>query len=321
MQPKLLDRMRALLRTKHYSIRTEEAYVGWARRYILFHNKRHPSSMGAAEINIFLSHLAVDLNVASSTQTQALSALLFLYREVLEEQVPWITDLVKAKKPRRLPVVLPKAEVAAILHELRGVPLRVVSLLYGGGLRLLEALRLRVKDIDMISNTITVRQGKGARDRRTMLPHPCKLALEQQAAEARRLHKADLADGFGRVWLPDALAVKYPHANQEFAWQYVFPARSRSIDPRTGLTHRHHLDETTIQRAVRAAVRAAKIDKAAGCHTFRHCFATHLLQDGYDIRTVQQLLGHADLKTTMIYTHVLNEIGGRGVRSPLETLE
>lgn len=207
--------------------------------------------MGAAEINIFLSHLAVDRNVASSTQTQALSALLFLYREVLEEQVPWLTDLVKAKKPRKLPVVLPKAEVAAILRELRGVPLLVVSLLYGGGLRLLEALRLRVKDIDMIPNTITVRQGKGARDRRTMLPHPCKLALEQQAAEARRLHEADLADGFGRVWLPDALAVKYPHANQEFAWQYVFPARSRSIDPRSGLTHRHHLDETTIQKARR----------------------------------------------------------------------
>jgi integron integrase len=319
-KPKLLDQLRIAIRARHYSIRTEEAYVGWARRYILFHNKRHPAEMGPAEINEFLSALAVEHNVAASTQNQALSALLFLYRVVLEQEVPWLDDLIRARRPRKLPVVLPRSEVAAILREVEGTPLLVVSLLYGAGLRLLEALRLRIKDLDFITNTITVREGKGKRDRRTMLPPSCKLALQQQVEEVRRIHRLDLEAGFGRVWMPDALEKKYRSASGEFAWQYLFPARQRSVDPRGGETRRHHLDESTIQKAVHGAVRRAAIDKAVGCHTFRHCFATHLLQDGYDIRTVQELLGHSDVKTTMIYTHVLNEVGGRGVLSPLEKL-
>lgn len=317
---KLLDRVRAAIRARHYSIRTEDAYLTWIRRYILFHNKKHPSAMGAAEINHFLSDLAVNRDVSASTQSQALSALLFLYREVLEEDVPWLHDLVKAKKPKKLPLVIPRADVAEILRHLGGAPLLVASLLYGAGLRLLEALRLRVKDVDFIANTIVVREGKGARDRRTILPPSCKAALLGQVERVSRIHQQDLAAGFGAVYLPHALSVKYPNAERELAWQYLFPARLLSVDPRSGRQRRHHLDDSTIQKAVRYATRKAQINKPVGCHTFRHCFATHLLQDGCDIRTIQELLGHTDVKTTMIYLHVLEEIGGRRVKSPLETL-
>lgn len=318
--PRLLDRLREAIRVRHYSIRTEEAYVDWSRRFILFHNKRHPASMGAAEVNAFLTHLAVSKNVSASTQNQALCAILFLYRNVLDDPLPWISDLVRASRPRRPPVVFARDEVRAILGEMEGVPRLVVTLLYGTGMRLLEGLRLRVKEIDFLSRLIVVRDGKGQKDRRTMLPKPLTESLEVQMQEARRAHESDLRDGFGDVWLPHALERKYPNAGREWAWQYVFPAAHRSRDPRSGVTRRHHLDESTIQKAVKQALRRTGIAKAASCHTFRHSFATHLLEDGYDIRTIQELLGHADVQTTMIYTHVLNNSGGRGVRSPLETL-
>jgi integron integrase len=319
-QPRLLDQLRTAIRTRHYSIRTEEAYVAWVRRFILFHNKRHPSAMGAEEVNGFLSSLAVDGHVSASTQSQALSAILFLYRHVLDEKLPWINDIIKAKKPRKLPVVLTRDEVRKILGAMDGTPRLVASLLYGTGMRLLEGLRLRVKDIDFVLNQITVRDGKGGKDRVTMLPMPLHEELRNQLDQAQRLHRRDLAAGFGRVWLPDALARKYRAAPAEWGWQYCFPGTTLAPDPRSGIVRRHHLHEGTIQAAVRAAVRKAGIAKPAGCHTFRHSFATHLLEDGYDIRTIQELLGHADVKTTMIYTHVLNQQGGRGVRSPLETL-
>lgn len=318
--PRLLDRVREAIRTRHYSRRTEEAYVGWIRRFILHHNKKHPAAMGADEVNAFLSHLAVAGNVSASTQAQALSALVFLYRHVLDDPLPWLDDIVRATRPRRLPVVLSRGEVGALLSRLHGTERLVASVLYGGGLRLLEALRLRVKDIDFAANLLVVRQGKGDKDRRTMLPESLRTALHAQIADVRRVHRQDLANGFGDVWLPEALSRKYPAAGREFAWQYVFPASRISIDPREGVRRRHHLDESAVQRAMKSAVRAAEIHKHAGCHTLRHSFATHLLEDGYDIRTIQELLGHADVKTTMIYTHVLQRSGGRGVRSPMDTL-
>jgi integron integrase len=313
----LLDQLRARIRRLGLSIRTEEAYVGWARRFILANGKRHPRDMGAREVENFLTGLATRGHVAVSTQNQALSALLFLYREVLQVELPWMEDIRRAKRPERLPVVLNREEVAALLAEMDGVTWLLASLLYGAGLRLMECLRLRVQDIDFIRREITVRQGKGGKDRRTMLPAMTIEALQNQLAETRRIHERDLAAGFGAVYLPNALARKFPNAEREWAWQYIFPATTRSVDPRTDLTRRHHLDETVLQRAVKRAVRNARIDKPATCHTLRHSFATHLIENGYDIRTVQELLGHKDVATTQIYTHVLNR-GGRGVRSPLD---
>lgn len=315
--PRLLEQIRARIRRRGMSIRTEEAYVGWARRFILANGKRHPRTMGAREVEAFLTHLANAGHVAVSTQNQALSALLFLYREVLQIELPWMENIQRAKRPRRLPVVLSREEVAALLAEMEGVTWLMASLLYGSGMRLMECLRLRVQDVDFVLREITVRRGKGGKDRRTMLPAMVIDALQGQLAEARRVHERDLAAGFGAVWLPDALARKYTHAAREWAWQYVFPAGSRSTDPRTGVTHRHHVDESLLQRAVKLAVRRARIDKPATCHTLRHSFATHLIESGYDIRTVQELLGHKDVSTTQIYTHVLNR-GGYGVQSPLD---
>jgi len=317
--PKLLDRVRTAIRARHYSRRTEEAYVGWIRRFILFHKKRHPAEMGETEINQFLTHLAVRENVSASTQNQALSATLFLYQVVLERQLDRLDGLVRAKKPARLPVVLSRDEARTLLASLSGTSKLVCLLLYGAGLRLLEALRLRVKDVDLAMNQITVRDGKGQKDRVTMLPTAAKALLAEHLKHVRNIHQQDLRLGFGRVYLPDALVRKYPSADREWGWQYVFPAGALSLDPRTHEKRRHHLHESVIQRAVKEAVRTARLNKLATPHTLRHSFATHLLEDGYDIRTVQELLGHSDVKTTMIYTHVLNR-GGRGVLSPADRL-
>lgn len=316
--PRLLDRVRARLRGLHYSTRTEMAYLGWIRRYILFHGRRHPADMGKPELEAFLTDLAVERHVSAATQNQALSALLFLYREVLGQELPWLDDVIRAKKPARLPTVLTRQEVGALLDRLEeGVDKLVVRLLYGSGLRLLEALRLRVKDVDLARRALLVRDGKGGKDRVTMIAAQLVRPLQVQIASRRLLHEEDLARGRGRVWLPDALAAKFPDAPSAFGWQYVFPAPGLSVDPRSGAVRRHHLDERRIQRAVRAAAAAAGLLKPVSPHTLRHSFATHLLEGGYDIRTVQELLGHADVSTTMIYTHVLNR-GGRAVISPLD---
>lgn len=316
-RPRLLDEMRGRMRRLGLSLRTEEAYVGWARRFILANGKRHPRDMGASEVEAFLTGLATRGQVAASTQNQALAALLFLYREVLEVELPWLDNIRRAKKPERLPTVLTREEVVAMLGQMSGVTWLMAGLLYGAGLRLMECVRLRVQDVDFARREIVVRQGKGGKDRRTMLPAMVSDALQGQLAEARRLHGRDLAAGFGAVWLPHALERKYPNAAREWGWQYVFPASMRSIDPRDGAERRHHLDETVLQRAVKAAVRRACIAKPATCHSLRHSFATHLLESGSDIRTVQELLGHKDVSTTQIYTHVLNR-GGHGVLSPLD---
>ena len=315
--PSLLTRVRNAIRLKHYSLRTEQAYVDWIRRYIVFHGKRHPSGLGSEDIERFLSHLAVERQVAASTQNQAKSALLFLYREVLEVELPWLDGVVRAKTPSRLPVVVTEQEVMSVLRRLRGVHRLLGCLLYGSGLRILEALRLRVQDLELPRRQIIVRDGKGAKDRVTVVPDRLITALAEQLDRARRMHDSELAAGGGAVWLPHALARKWPNAARAWGWQFVFPAPTRSVDPRTGTMHRHHLSEQSFQRAMRQAVRDAGIDKPATPHTLRHSFATHLLESGYDIRTVQELLGHADVRTTMIYTHVLNR-GGRGVRSPLD---
>ena len=315
--PRLLDRVRARVRRLGLALRTEEAYVGWIRRFILASGKRHPSTMGAREVEWFLSRLTREGGVSASTQNQALAALLFLYREVLGVDLPWMHDIRRAKRPERLPVVLTRDEVARLLGQMDGSPWLMASLLYGSGLRLLECLRLRVQDVDLARREITVRRGKGGKDRRTMLPEACVMALRQQLEAARVVHRRDLDDGFGDVWLPDALARKYPAAGREWIWQYVFPARTRSVDPRSGQMRRHHVDEKVLQRAVARAVRAVDLQKRATCHTLRHSFATHLIEAGSDIRTVQELLGHADVSTTQIYTHVLQR-GGLGVRSPLD---
>jgi len=319
-EPKLLDRMRAVLRTNHYSISTEETYVTWSRRYILFHGKRHPSAMGAPEINEFLSHLAVERNVSASTQNQALCAILFLYREVLGEDVPWMDDLVRAERRQPTPVVLTRDEVRKVIGRMDGPMQLIARLLYGTGMRVMEALRLRVKDLDFDAGEIVVRSGKGGKDRRTMLPGALASALRHQLVGARELHDRDVAEGFGSVWMPEALAVKYPSASRSWSWQWVFPAAQRSMDPRGGVERRHHVGEQMIQRAVRQAARASGVTKPVTPHTLRHSFATHLLMSGHDIRTVQELLGHSDVKTTMIYTHVLG-LGASGVRSPLDTLD
>ena len=315
--PRLLDQVRAACRTAHYSLRTEQAYTHWIKRYILWSGKRHPRDMGSAEVSAFLTHLANDLDVSASTQNQALAALLYLYKTVLGIQLPWMDDIVRAKRPQRLPCVLTQAEVRAVLAHTSGTPGLVLHLLYGTGMRLMEALRLRVKDVDLTRCEILVREGKGNKDRVTMLPATLVDSMRAQLADRRRLHDIDLSAGMADVDLPHALARKYPKAAQEFGWQYVFGAPDYSTDPRTGVIRRHHLHEVNIQRAMRRAVKAAGVDKPAHCHTLRHSFATHLLERGTDIRTVQELLGHSDVSTTMIYTHVLNK-GARGVVSPLD---
>jgi integron integrase len=316
-QKKLLDQVREVLRKKHYSLRTEESYIDWTTRYIRFHHLRHPRELGVSDIEAFLSHLAVEDRVAASTQNQARSALLFLYREVLAIPIDGPRDVVQAKAPRRLPTVLTRDEVRAVIRELSGTYRLMAQLLYGSGLRLMECVRLRVKDLDFDQRQITVRDGKGMQDRVTMLPDRLVEPLHEHLRVVKRLHDADLERGNGAVYLPFALERKYPNANREWGWQYVFPAGRLSTVPRSGVVRRHHLNESSVQKAVAAAVRAAGITKPASCHTFRHSFATHLLENGYDIRTVQALLGHRDVRTTMIYTHVLNR-GGRGVRSPLD---
>lgn len=316
--PRLLDQVRGRLRLKHYSLRTEQAYVGWIRRYIIFHGKRHPAEMGKPELEAFLTSLAVDRSVSASTQTQALSALLFLYKEVLELEFPWLDDVTRAKKPVRLPTVLTAEEVRRLLKYVDD-PLMdlIMRLLYGTGMRLLECLRLRMKDVEFTRREIVVREGKGNKDRVTMLPDSLADRLRAQMAFVKGQHAQDVAVGRGEVWLPDALAVKYPNAGKSLAWQYVFPAAGFSVDPRSGAVRRHHVDEKRVQRAVKRAAGRAELIKPVSPHTLRHSFATHLLESGYDIRTVQELLGHSDVSTTMIYTHVLNK-GGRGVVSPLD---
>ena len=315
--PKLLDQVRGKIRLKHYSIRTEQAYVDWIKRFILHFGKRHPRELGAADVEAFLTHLAVAGNVAASTQNQAKSALLFLYREVLETELPWLDNVERARAPKRLPVVLTRDEVHAVLSRLSGTHWLIASLLYGAGLRIMEALRLRVKDVEFSRKEILVRDGKGFKDRVTMLPAALAAPLTDHLKRVKALHEQDLAAGRGAVYLPYALERKYPGAARDWGWQYVFPSANLSEDPRTGIERRHHLQDQAVQRAMRQAVRDAGVDKPATPHTLRHSFATHLLEGGYDIRTVQELLGHADVSTTMIYTHVLNK-GGRGVTSPLD---
>jgi len=318
--PKLLDQVRERIRVRHYSLRTEDAYLHWIRRFIFFHGKRHPREMGGPEVEAFLSHLATEGRVAASTQNQALSALLFLYRDVLKVELPWLDGVVRAKRSQRVPVVLTENEVRGLLARLDGTKWLVASLLYSTGMRLLEGLRLRVKDVDFERKEITVRDAKGAKDRRTMLSDQLLEPLGTHLAKVRALHEQDLVGGFGDVHLPFALARKYPKAGRSWPWQYVFPSGRRSADPLDGVIRRHHLDEKIIQRAVSAAGRAAGIAKPVSPHVLRHSFATHVLAAGYDIRTVQELLGHSDVSTTMIYTHILNK-GGRGVTSPLDRLE
>jgi integron integrase len=314
---RLLDQMRAVLRLKHLSLRTEEAYVSWVKRFILFHDKRHPKDMGAAEIREFLTYLALHKHVAASTQNSALNAILFLYRHVLRQPFPQLDGIERAKRPQRRPTVLTRAEVHAVLSTMTGMPSLMASLLYGAGLRLMECVRLRVKDVDFSYHQITVRDGKGAQDRVTMLPQSLVEPLQRHLVKVEVVHAEDLLAGYGDVYLPYAFDRKEPNAGKSWVWQYVFPASKRSFDPRSGVERRHHVAESVLQKAVKDAMRGAHIPKRGSCHTLRHSFATHLLEDGYDIRTVQELLGHKDVSTTMLYTHVLQR-GGRGVHSPLD---
>lgn len=318
--PKLLDLVRGALRTEHYSPRTEEAYLHWIRRFVHFAGLRHPRELGAPDVERFLTHLAVDGRVAAATQNQALAAILFLYNKVLEAELPWLENVVRAPQRPRLPVVLSKTEVAAVLAQLQGTPRLVAGLLYGSGLRLLECLHLRVKDVDFDRHAITVRSGKGDRDRQTLLPAPLRAALLRHRDHLDHQHRDDLLRGAGFVELPHALAEKLPNANRQWAWQWFFPATRTYWHEATQQRRRHHFHETAIQKAVHEAVLSARIAKRASCHTFRHSFATHLLQDGTDLRTIQKLLGHADVRTTMIYTHVIDR-GPFGLRSPLESID
>jgi integron integrase len=321
--PRLIEQVRNVMRMKHYSLRTERTYWDWIERFIRFHGMRHPAEMAEVEVSAFLTHLAREGNVAASTQNQALSALLFLYKQVLKQDFGWLEGVERAKKPARLPLVLMRDEVHKIFGYLQGTPRLMASLLYGSGLRLMECVRLRVKDVDFGYARITVRDGKGAKDRITMLPVNLTASFQRYLEKVKAQHEQDLEDGFGAVYLPEALARKYPNAAREWSWQYVFPSSRISVDPRSGpggesgLKRRHHIDESALQQAVKKAVRESGISKPASCHTLRHSFATHLLENGYDIRTVQELLGHKDVSTTMIYTHVLNK-PGIGVKSPLD---
>jgi integron integrase len=318
-QPKLLDQVRDRIRRKHYSLRTEKAYVHWIRRFIYFHGKRHPRELGVRETEQFLTHLAVAGRVSASTQNQAMSALLFLYKEVLEEPLPWLDNIEYSQRPKRLPVVLTVEEVESLLQRVQGTVGLMLWLIYGTGMRLMECVRLRVKDVDFARGEIIVREGKGFKDRITMLPTLLDEPMRQHLARVKLLHESDLRAGHGDVFLPYAIERKYPNAGREWAWQYVFPSSKIARDPRSGVRRRWHAHESNIQRALRRALRESNIPKLATPHTLRHSFATHLLQTGYDIRTVQELLGHKDVSTTMIYTHVLNR-GGRAVLSPLDTV-
>jgi len=318
-KPKLLDQLREALRSRHYSRRTEQTYGMWVKRFIYFHNVRHPAEMAEPEINAFLTHLAVKEKVSASTQNQALSALLFLYRHVLGREIGDLGEVIRARKPKRLPVVMAREEVKAVLGHLESDKRLMASLMYGAGLRLMECLRLRVQDIDFARNEITVRDGKGAKDRITIFPESLKSLLQDHLKKVKAIYEQDLAEGWGRVQMPNALDRKYPNAPAEWRWQWVFPQGKRWKNRKTRQEGRHHIHETILQRAVKEAVRKAEVVKHVGCHTFRHSFATHLLEAGYDIRTIQELLGHKDVNTTMIYTHVLNK-GGHGVRSPVDGL-
>lgn len=319
-KPKLLDQLREALRSRHYSRSTEQSYCLWVKRYIFFHDVRHPAETAEPEINAFLSHLAVEKKVSSSTQNQALSALLFLYRHVLHRQVGELGEVIRARRSHRLPVVMSREEVRAVLDKLHGQNWLLASLLYGTGMRVMETLRLRIQDIDFASHEIVVRDGKDSQDRVTMLPATLVADLKRHLRSVKAVHESDLRDGWGQVVLPSALLRKYPNAAREWSWQWVFPQATRWRNHQTGQQGRHHMDPSILQKAVRGAVQQAGLTKSASCHTFRHSFATHLLADGYDIRTVQELLGHKDVRTTMIYTHVLNR-GGRGVRSPFDALQ
>ena len=314
---KLLDQVRDRLRRLNYAYSTEKSYTSWIKRFILFHDKRHPIEMGEPEIEAYLSHLAVEREVAPSTQNQALAAIMFLYEKVLDKDLEEEILPQPAKRTKRVPIVLSKGEVRRVLNRLSGVQRIIVQLLYGAGLRISECLKLRIKDLDFERNEITVRMGKGLKDRITVLPSTVQPALKRHLKKVKLVFKQDQEDGFGSVYIPRALAHKYPNASREWIWQFVFPASKRSQDPRSGVTRRHHIHPSSVRRAVRRAARKAGVEKHVTPHTFRHSFATHLLENGYDIRTVQELLGHADVKTTMIYTHVLNK-GGRGVTSPLD---
>jgi integron integrase len=316
-QPKLLDQVRVVLRRRHYSYKTEKSYIHWIKRFVAFHDMKSPRDMGAPEIEAFLTHLAVRQHVAPSTQNQAFSALVFLYREVYQRDTNWNLDAERATPTRYLPTVLTVEEVQSVLKCLSGVYQIIIKLLYGSGLRLNEGLQLRVKDLDLAHRQIVVRDAKGRESRITMLPGSLIETLTQHLYWVKHLHQNDLEQGYGSVYLPYALERKYPNAEREWIWQYIFPADRHSIDPRSSICRRHHVHESSVQKALKQAVRKAGVQKRVSCHTFRHSFATHLLEGGYDIRTVQELLGHKDVKTTMIYTHVLNR-GGRGVRSPLD---
>ena len=317
--PKLLDQLRESLRVRHYSLRTEDAYLDWVRRFILFHGKRHPRDLGAPEVQAFLSHLAVDRRVSPSTQNQAKAALLFLYRHVLDADLPWLAEIVQAKRQARLPVVLTPGEVRTLFDQMEGGMALLAQVLYGTGMRLMEGLRLRVKDVEFERREILVRDGKGGKDRVTMLPDRLVAPLRAHLDKVRALHERDLEEGFGEVYLPDALAEKCRAAPRAWGWQWVFPSNLRAMDPRSGAIRRHHLQAESVQKAIRLAARSGELVKPVTPHVLRHSFATHLLAAGHDIRTVQELLGHKDVATTMIYTHVLNR-GGRGVTSPLDGL-
>jgi integron integrase len=316
-EPKLLDQARSTLRRKHYSYQTEKCYLAWIRRFILFHDKKHPKTMGQKEIEAFLTYLAVEGKVAASTQNQALNAIAFLYKTVLTMRFDFPLQSVRAKRPKHLPTVLTREEALRVLGCMTGINQLMAKLLYGGGLRIGECVRLRVKDLDITRRQVIIRDGKGARDRATVLPESLIPTLELHLLRTKRLHEEDLTKGYGSVYLPSALERKYPHASREWIWQYIFPSPRFSVDPRSGLIRRHHINTSTLGKAVRVAARLAGIEKRVTCHTFRHSFATHLLENGYDIRTVQDLLGHKDVKTTMIYTHVLNR-GPLAVMSPLD---